>query len=309
MALHKEIIKEAWDLTRVNKKKLFKYWFFPSLFTSLLWLIFITYQFFAFKNSEFFWWDWSSIFSVALQAWEWVKIHWGLTTFIVILAFFCFLFYIFSPPLCEWALIHYMTQAKTWKPLQWWLKAGFNTFFPLFELWALLAPFHFIAFIQEGSFLIRNFWPSSMAFTFPLLWIMLFLWVIINFIFVFANQYIVLEKEDIIWAMKKSTSLVLWNIKESFFLWTFLLIIIVRIFINIFLILLVPIFFIFIINIFSKINLYSVWVSIWIIVWALMIYAVAYLLAGFNIFITGLWTLAFIEFRKKELESEVKIND
>ena len=40
-----------------------------------------------------------------------------------------------------------------------------------------------------------------------------------------------------------------------------------------------------------------------------MIYAVAYLLAGFNIFITGLWTLAFIEFRKKELESEIKIDE
>jgi len=307
MSIYKEIIQESWHITKEYKTKLFKYWFFPSLFTAIIWVVYVTYQVFAFKHSEFFWGNWSELFSIALQLLDWVKVHWGLSTLIVILAFFSFLFYILSPSLCEWALIHYLTQAKTWKKLQWGLQTWFNRFFPLFEIWALLSPFHFITFMTEWSFLIRNFWPSSMAFTFPLLWIMLFMWVIINFLFVFANQYIVLENDDIISAMKKSTSLVLWNIRESFFLWTFLLIIIIRIFINLFLILLVPLMFIFILNLFSKFSLYLVWLWIWIIIWAVMIYSVAYLLAWFNIFTTALWTLAFIEFRKKEIESKIEI--
>lgn len=308
MTIHKDIINEAWEATKVHKKKLFKYWFFPSLFTSILWVIYVTYQIFAFKHSEFFWWDSSELFWIALQVWEWIKVHWSLSAFIVVMVFFSFLMYIFSPALCEWALIHYLTQAKTWKPLQWWLQTWFKKFLPLFEIWALLSPFHFVTFLTEWSFLIRNFWPSAMAFTFPLLWIILFVWVIVNFLFVFANQYIVLEDDDIVTAMKRSTSLVLWNIRESFFLWTFLLLIIIRIFINIFLVLLVPIVFIFVLNLFAKISLYSIWIWIWLIAWAWMIYAAAYLLAGFNIFTTALWTLAFIEFRKKEIASQTDIN-
>ncbi len=307
--MHKEIIWEAWDITSKNKKKLFKYWFFPSLFTVIIWVIYISYQIQAFNHYSILWeWD-IDFLGIVDTAWTWIKLHAGLTSFLVFLSFFCTLMYFFSPIICEAALVHYIAQIKLWKEARWWIAVAFDKFFHLLEFSALLSPLSFIAFFTESSFVIRNYWIWTWLVFIPFFTLMLLSWIIVTFLFSFTQQFIILENKDMIWWIKNSSKLVLWNIKHNFFLWGIMLIIIVRILLNIVLILLIPVIVIFITQLFTSFALIWLWLTMWLIVWAMLIWSSAYLLAGFTIFTSAVWTIAFITFRKSEIENNIKVSD
>lgn len=307
--MHKQIIAEAWKITNEHKKKLFKYWFFPSFFTVIIWVVYISYQIQAFRHSIEFWWNWDvDFFWIVNTVWEWIVAHKWLSSFLIFFSFFSFLMYIFSPIICDAVLIHYIAQIKLWKTPQWWLSVAFNKFFHLFELSAMLSPFHFITFITESSFIIRNFWLKTWMIILPILTLILIIWVVIHFLFAFSQQDIVLQDKEAIWSIRWSTSLVLWNIRDAFFLWGILLVIIVRIFLNMILILFIPLVFIFITQLFTLLSLNWLWIIIWLIVWVWLIWASAYLLAWFSIFTVAVWTISYIYFKKNETESKIDIN-
>lgn len=303
--MHKEIVHFAWQITKENKKELFVYGFIPSFFTVLLWFIYISYQLQAFKHSEYFGWEELDYLGVAQSVWAWIVLHPWISTFIIVLAFFSFLMYLFSPVICESALIHGVLQARLGKPISWWLNIAFSKFFPLFEMATLLSPLHFVTFMTEWSFVIRNFWISTWLMVLPILMLVLFAGLLLNFLFAFAQQYIVLENKDMMAWMKLSTKLVLWNIRESFFLWWVMLVIIVRIFFNVLLILLIPLISMVVIQQFVKISIgwIGIWLSIVFVFW--LIWMSAYLLAWISVFVSAVWTLAFLNLRKREIEATV----
>ena len=309
--MHKQIIWEAWEITSKYKKKLFKYWFFPSLFTVIYWVVYISYQIQAFRHYPILsldWWD-INFFEIVDTAWQWIMVHKWLSSFLVFISFFCLLMYMFSPIICEAALIHYIARIKVWKEPTWWLAIAFDKFFHLFEFATLLSPLSFMMFATETSFVIRNYWVWTWMVLLPFFTAMLISWIIVTFLFSFTQQYVVLENENMLSWIKMSTKLVLWNIKDNFFIWWILLVIVVRILLNILLVLLIPVIFILITQLFTSISLSSLWVIIWLIVWWALICLSAYLLAGFTIFVSSVWTVAFIHFRKKEIQSSISTED
>lgn len=303
MSVYKEIIQESWHITKEYKSKLFNYWFIPSIFISILWILWISYQIIAFKNSSYIPWEFAFWFQdIAIITWWWVKDNWLSSFFIWLFLILSFLLYTILPPICEWSIIHYVSQIKNWKKLQWWLWAWLWNFYKMFELSAILAPFHLFTLLSEGSFFARNFWEWFLGILIPFLIFMFFLSIIINFLFAFSSQFLIIEKKSVFWAINASSWIVMRNIKDIFFLWWIVLLIVLRIFVNIFIILLIPLIIFFTLSFFATTNFFSIWILIWGIISIFLIWVSAYLLWGFSVFMNTFWTISYFKF--KEIEKE-----
>lgn len=299
MSIHKEIIHDSWKITKEYKSKLFKYWFVPAVFVSILWIIWISYQIIAFKNSSYVPWEFSFWFQdIAIISWWWIKMHALASFFIGLFLIVSFLMYIILPPICEWAIIHYINQNKNWKPMKWWLWAWLWNFYKMFELSAMLAPVHLFTLLSEWSFFIRNLWENILWILIPFLVFMFILSIIVNFFFVFASQFLIIEKKSVIWSISASSWLIMRNLKEVVFLWWVVLLIIIRIFVNIFIILLIPFLIFLILSFFANTNFFSFWIAFWWVVSVFLIWVSAYLLWWFNVFMTTFWTIAYFKFKE-----------
>ena len=299
MSIHKEIIHDSWKITKEYKSKLFKYWFVPAVFVSILWIIWISYQIIAFKNSSYIPWEFSFWFQdIAIISWWWIKMHALASFFIGLFLIVSFLMYIILPPICEWAIIHYINQNKNWKPMKWWLWAWLWNFYKMFELSAMLAPVHLFTLLSEWSFFIRNLWENILWILIPFLVFMFILSIIVNFFFVFASQFLIIEKKSVIWSISASSWLIMRNLKEVVFLWWVVLLIIIRIFVNIFIILLIPFLIFLILSFFANTNFFSFWIAFWWVVSVFLIWVSAYLLWWFNVFMTTFWTIAYFKFKE-----------
>lgn len=303
MSVYKEIIHESWEITKEYKSKLFKYWFIPSVFISILWVLWISYQIIAFKNSSYIPWELAFWFQdIAIIAWWWVKDHWLASFFIWLFLIISFLLYTILPPICEWSIIHYNNQIKNWKKLQWWLWAWLWNFYKMFELSAILAPFHLFTLLSTWSFFARTFWEWFLWLLVPFLVFMFFLSIIINFLFAFSSQFLVIEKKSVFWSISGSSWLVMRNIKDVFFLWWIVLLIVARIFVNIFIILLIPLIIFFVLSFFASTNFFSFWMILWWIISVFLIWVSSYLLWGFNVFMNTFWTISYFKFKEKDWE-------
>jgi len=304
MSVYKEIIQESWHITKEYKSKLFKFWFTPSLFISILWILWISYQIIAFKNSSYIPWEFAFwLQDIAIITWWWVKWHWLASFFIWLFLIFSFLMYVLLPPICESSIIHYLNQIKEWKTLEklnWWLWAWLWNFYKMFELSAILAPFHIFTLISEWSFFARNFWERFISILIPFMIFMFFLSIIVNFLFAFSSQFLVIEKKSVLWSLNASSWLVMRNIKDTFFLWWIVLLIIARVIVNVIIILLIPLIIFFILSFFASTNFFSVWIFIWWVISVTLIWASAYLLWWFNIFMNTFWTISYFKFKEKE---------
>ena len=210
--------------------------------------------------------------------------------------------YTILPPICEWSIIHYVNQIKSWKKLQWWLWAWLWNFYKMFELSAVLAPFHLFTIISEWSFFARNLWEWFLGILIPFLVFMFFLSIIVNFLFAFSSQFLIIEQKSVFWSINASNWLVMRNIKDIFFLWWIVLLIVVRIFVNIFIILLIPLIIFFILSFFATTNFFSIWIFIWGVISIFLIWVSAYLLWGFSVFMNTFWTISYFKFKEKEEE-------
>jgi len=304
MSLYKEIINESWQITRDYKSKLFNYWFIPSLFISILWVIWISYQVIAFKNSSYIPWEFAFWFQdIAIIWWWWIKMNWFISFLIWLFLIFSFWMYTILPPVCEWSIIYYIDKIKSWKKvwdLKWWLWAWLWNFYKMFELSAMLAPFHMFTLLSEWSFFARNFWENFFSILFPFLIFLFFISLIMNFLFAFAPQFLIIEQKSVMSSINSSSSLVMRNIKDVFFLWWILLLIISRIFVNIFIILLIPLMIFFVLNFFATMNFFSIWMWIWWLISIFLIWISAYLLWWFTIFINTFWTISYFKFKEIE---------
>ncbi|MCD5383076.1 hypothetical protein LR002_03055 [Candidatus Gracilibacteria bacterium] len=299
MSIHKEIIHDSWKITKEYKSKLFKYGFVPAVFVSILGIIWISYQIIAFKNSSYVPGEFSFGFQdIAIISWGWIKMHALASFFIGLFLIVSFLMYIILPPICEGAIIHYINQNKNGKPMKGGLGAGLGNFYKMFELSAMLAPVHLFTLLSEGSFFIRNLGENILGILIPFLVFMFILSIIVNFFFVFASQFLIIEKKSVIGSISASSGLIMRNLKEVVFLWWVVLLIIIRIFVNIFIILLIPFLIFLILSFFANTNFFSFGIAFGGVVSVFLIWVSAYLLGGFNVFMTTFWTIAYFKFKE-----------
>ncbi len=274
-------------------------------------IFYIGYQILAFKDSHLFTNhdNESSVLFVLNTLLSFMKDNPSVWVLIIFIIFLGFIFYTFSPVLCGWSLIDLISKKIANKKLAWGLARWLETFFPLFEFAAITAPFSIMTFLTETSLVLRNFSTWLWVFAIPVLTAILVVWTFLSLLFIFAEQYIVIENYNVINAMKRSTLLVLSNVKDIMFLGIAMALIAAKIIINILLILIIPFIFFGIITLMAMISLQWLWVIIGIIVSIAMIITATYLITIFNIFSYAVWTISFIHFRKKEEEQRLVKSD
>ncbi len=301
MVDYKKIIKAGWQITTQEKNELFSFGFIPSLFGTIVGVLYIGYQIIAFHD----WFKGGSdshgmLFTILKPILQFLATNASWTVGLVILAFFIFLMYSFSPIICGGALIDLISKKVHGKPLKGGLLKGLESFFPLLEFAAITSPFGAMTFFTEMSMTIRNFETGMLIITIPILTTILIIGLFLTLLFIFAEQYIVLENETFFNGMKKSAKLVLTNVKYSLFLGITLVLIAARIFVNILLVLIIPLVIIGIIALMASIALKSLGIILGIIIGISMLIMGAYLMAGFHIFTYAVWTISFIYFRREE---------
>lgn len=302
---YKQIVSDSWQIIKKDKADLFIFGFIPSLFGTIVGVVYVSYQIMAFRHSPLF----SSsqgidYLSLLSPIWDFMKMHPSVAVSIVLFTFFVLLMYFFSPILCGGALIDLITKRVRGKELRGGFSKGLQFFFPLFEFVAMTSVFSVTSYFTELSVVLRNFGAGTWVFLIPLLTSILVIGIFLSLLFIFVPQFIVLENMNVIQAMKKSAILVLGNVKNTFFLGITLALIALRVVLNIFLILLIPLLFMSIVALAATLALKWLGIIIGSIIGFGLLIVGAYLLAGFFLFTHAVWTLSFIRFRKEEIENQ-----
>jgi hypothetical protein len=186
------------------------------------------------------------------------------------------------------------------------MEIGVRRFFPMFEFGILMGAFSITTLFTESSFILR-WWGENIFFlALPVLLFVAMVGLVLNFLFTYAEFYIVLEKKPIIRAFMDSTILVISNLRRTFLIFVLILLISVRIILNVILVLLIPMLIVFLSTYFTSFLSSTLGWSL-IGVFGLLIVGVSsYLLALFHIFTTSVWVLTFAIISGKEKE---KIHD
>ena len=301
---YKDIIKYAWHLTNKEKKNFFPFGFVPSFFSTIVGVLYIAYQVLAFH-------DWlnkhgdsesGSIFTLLKPVLIFLKTHPSWTVFLVVMGFFIFLMYTFSPIICGGALIDLIAKKVNDRPLKGGLMEGFESFFPLMEFAAITSFFHAVPIFTEISMVLRNFSSGTWIIVIPLLFAILIIGLFLSLLFIFAEHFIVLEDMPVLKSIKRSVVLVLSNVKDTLFLGITIALITARVFVNIILVLLIPLLILAIAGFMASVAVKWVGILVGIIIGVSLVIFGAYLLAGFHIFTYAIWTISFIYFRKEEIK-------
>ena len=300
---YKNIIKYAWEITKKEKQNLFIFGFIPSLSGTIVGLGYISYQILAFR-------DWiiphqhGSVGKIIKLIIKFLQDKPELTVFLIITSFFVFLMYSLSPSICGGALIDLISKKTQSKKLKGGLLKGFESFFPLLEFAAITSPFGIFAILIEISMVVRNFSSGTLFFILPVLSSILVIGAFLSLLFIFAEQNIVLENHNVLKAMRRSSVLVLTNVKDIFFLGISMILITSRIIVNIFLIVIIPLFFVGTIGLMTSVASKIIGVIVGTILGLTIIILGSYAMAIFHIFTYAVWTLSFITFRKNEEDNK-----
>ena len=304
---YKDIIQKSWEITRDSKKELFTFGFIPSFFGMIIGIVYVTYQVYAFSVSPLFLEKGEQpdfgYLDIVLNVWQIFADHPSVGVIAVFISFFVLLMYFFSPIICGGALIDLITKKANSRPLEGGFIKGLNSFFPLLEFGALTSPFGIVFYFSELFMILRNFGTGTWVIVIPVLTGILMLGLFLHLLFIFSEQFIVLEKLNVIQAIKRSTVLVLSNVKDTFFLGITLALISLRIVFNIFLILLIPFLVIVIIALMASLAMKWLGIILGLVIGFSLIFLGSYLMAGFTIFLYAVWTVSFMQFRKKEIEN------
>jgi hypothetical protein len=293
------LIKKSWEITNNEKNKLFPFAFIPSFFNTIVGVIFIAYQILALKDSPIFSTPEKNNFSIQLltEIFDFLGNHptWG--ALIIITSFFILMMYFLSPNVFNGALIHLIAKKVYKKDMIGGLERGFECFFPIFEFATMTSVFSFSALITEILFIIRNFEVDSWPFLITCISIIFSFGIFLSLLFIFTEQFIVLENKNVISSIKASSLMVLSNVRDIIFLLSALVLIGVRIILNILLILLIPVLMFFIITVMASLTLKWLGVLFASFLGLSLLVVGAYLMAGFHIFTYSLWTTSYLYFK------------
>ncbi|MBN1258929.1 hypothetical protein JXA05_04200 [Candidatus Peregrinibacteria bacterium] len=290
----RDIVRKAWQITQVHLKKLIWYGAAPAFFSVVVSSIYLAYQYNAFRTSALFSAESDQhVVETARTLWEVVASHPGASLTLVLVSVFFLIGYTIIPPIFRGTLIHAIMKIKDYEPIEGSVEVGVRRFFPLFEFGLLTGSFSIITLFTEGSFVVRWWGVNIFLVILPILLFVVMVGLIINFLFAYAEYFIVLDNKRLIESIKESAVLVLSNLRKTFLIFMLMLLISARIILNVILVLLIP----------SLVILLTGWFasSFWSVVGVVLIsiFSVAillvssYLLGLFHVFATAVWVLTY----------------
>lgn len=289
-----EVIRIAWQITNSTKGLL---WFgvIPAIFSTLVGIGYIAYQFLAFQVSPFFGdkhFDFTRIESLVLG---FAGQHHGISIFVIVLSIIVGILYFLLPPFCEGGIIGLVS--AIWKEKEDvrpgdGMAIGAQNFLKMFEFRLAVGAFSFLEFLTIVSMTVRK-----LGFTPWLLTLLSFLFVasfIMSFLFIYTPNFVVLEKRSLISAFGGSAKLVVSNLRKTFLMWLLILLISIRVVINVVLVFLIPLLVAFVTNFFVSTIALTIGIVLAFFVGFLVILLAAYLAGILHVFTVTAWTLTFL---------------
>lgn len=303
----RHIIADAWHFTRENPKLMWWYSFLPSLLTTLIGILYLLYQFFAFKRSPLF--DdaeKSFLTEIIGTTLGFLNKHSNLWIPAVIIVVILLILYALLPTLTQGSLIQSIAKKRHGEPigLARGISLGLLAFLPLLEYHLLIKSFSIISLFTEAAFVLRNLGPGALQTLLPVFIIAVIVGLILTLLFTYSEFYIVLEKKPVLKSMGRSAKLVVLSWQHTLLIAILMLIIALRIVINILAVLLVPALLFFSAGLLATITLTKIGIAIGVVISLLGLFVATYFTGILNLFANTVWTFTFLELTHEKSTQE-----
>ena len=253
---YKQLISKAWDFTLSNKKLVTYYAFWPAIFATASTMLILIFQSTSVLTKAG-----RADFHLYQDIIGFVKnlfltnpnVFWGL----IASAFVIFILELFLPIFCEGASIQIIAKKYKEEPVKLTsgIKYGWLNFVKLTEYHAILFAFSSFTILRVAGYIYIYLTPDALKLFSPFLILLFFIGLIFSFLFTYAENFIIIDGEDIFTSLKKSSALVLENLKETVLIFFLLVLIGLRILLNLVIVVLIPILFSYIVSVLTALNL------------------------------------------------------
>ncbi len=289
-----EVIRFAWRMVN-DEPGLVWYGVVPAFFSTLVGVGYLAYQFLAFEISPFFGGKHFNFEKLEALGLDFVSEHTTLTVILVAISAIVGALYFLLPPLCEGGIIGMVAARHRGKsdiqPGD-GVAVGVKHFLKMFELELFIGTFGMVYFATVISLMIRKLGMPAW-----LVGLLIFLFVasfLIGLLFIYAQNFIVLENNNLFQSLMRSAKLVVNNLRKTFLMWLLIFLISIRVIINVILVFLIPAFVAFVANFFVSTIAITIGLILAAIVGLIVLLLAAYLAGILHVFTTTAWTLTFL---------------
>lgn len=303
----RHVIAKAWEFTKNNKPLMWWYAFVPSILTTLIGILYMLYQFFAFKSSPLF--DdaeksfLADVISTIAGFFD-KHINWLVPA--IIITIIILIFYALLPTLCQGGLIQIIAKKYKGEEVKTsdGIPFGMLVFLPLLEYHLLIKSFSIISLFTEAAFLLRNLGTGAMKTFLPVFILATIIGLILTLIFTYSEFFIVLDKKPVLKAMGRSAKLVVIGWQHTLLIAILMLIISVRVIINIIAVLLVPAMIFFTAGLAATLTMANIGIAIGILFGLFGLFVASYFTGILNVFANAVWTFTFLELMNEKRTQE-----
>ncbi len=295
---YKHIIQEAWLYTQQNKKLIYWYGFFPSIFTTAVGVMYLTYQFFAFKKSELFEHSAHSFLSDVISfIFNYLSTHADQRVPLIIAAVIIGTVYILLPTLTQAAAIQLIARHRNGQDVSVsdGIKYGLMSYLPLFEYHTFIKTFGLFSILFEAAFVLRNLGMEIFQALLPIFIIFMVIGFILTLLFTYADLYIIIDGEGVMTSVVKSAKIVILHWQKTFLISALMMIIGARIILQIILLILVPGAVLIAAAYFATVGLAQIGIIIGVVLAVIALFFAAYLGGVVDVFSYAVWTYTFLE--------------
>lgn len=291
------LIKNSWILTRKHKSLIRLYAFAPAILTTLVGIVYMSYQIIATWQSRLFSYQGNSIlFKIVENIGRAIQEEAKISIILIIIALFILLLYLVIPTISQGALIALCARINNGQDVKLinGISYGLLPFLPMFKYHLIIKSFGLLAILTELSFIGRNLgWLWLKILLIPIFVFMIFAFFLL-ILFTYTDYFIVIDDDDIFPAIKRSSSLVVKHWPETFIIGILMMIITARIIVNLILVILIPALIILPAGYFATIILGKIGIIIAIAIITATILFASYFAAILEVFATFVWVKTFL---------------
>jgi len=298
------LIKKAWVYTQHRKRLVNYYGIVPALLTTIATLSIVGYQLFSIRQAiydpsnpayKYFYEFINNVFS------NYPELTWPL---IIGIAIF-YLLEITLPVFAEGATIQLIAREYNRQTIRLrdGIKYGLNNFLVLLELHGVLFFFSLFTIARGAGYLYIYLGEELTTFFMPIIIILSFISIIASLLFAYAENYVVIDEQNIFAALKSSASLVVFNLKETLLILFLLSLIGLRILFNIVFVIGIPILISWIFSLIAKTSFIMLANIVALTLSAGALFFIAKLAGTLFIFTKAVWVFSFLELTQSDNKS------
>lgn len=298
------LIRKAWLYTQNRKRLVNVYGILPALLTTVVTIVILAYQLFSLRQAIYdpnnpaykFFYDYILGFFHNYP---------GLTMPFIIAVIVFFLLELSVPVFAEGSVIQLLAREYNGQNvrLRDGIKYGMQNFLELLELHGVLFFFSFFTIFRGAIYLYVYLGKEFANFFMPIILIMSVISIIASLLFAYAENYVVIDDDNIFASLKKSASLVIFNLKETVLILFLLSLIGLRVLLNIIFVIGVPLLISWIFSLVVNTEFFYLakFIAMFLSFGSLIL--IAKLAGTLFIFTKAVWVFSFLELTKDEDKS------